>query len=343
MTQVSVIPKGLTFVRSLIIRAHGAAGEEATIGVATDRWGQFQAERIAKAAVSALTTGDLGNEAAIEFFDLVRERSLLGRLIGLRRVEFYRRMLSATSGASAYWVSQAKPKPLSKPSITGRTLEPLKVASIICATNEALQVGGKITESGLQRDMERAIIDTLDGALLDTANAGIPEEQPASITYGAPAVAATSDATADITALLAVFGGDMAGAFMVTDSQTATNMALLRNSSGALVFPDVGARGGSVLGIPLLISRGSPIDTNGGQLALIDPTGIAYGADGITIKKAQHTSLVMSDNPEDPADPGEVVSLWQTNTTAFLSEVTINWETQRAGSVAVLTGAGWGA
>ena len=343
MTQVSVIPKGHTFVRSLIIRAQGAAGEEATHGIATDRWGQYQADRITKAAVSAITTGDLGNEAATEFFDLVRERSLIGRLVGLRRVEFYRRMLSVTSGASGYWVSQAKPKPLSKPAIAGSTLDPLKVAAIICATNESLQVGGKITETGLQRDMERALIDTLDQALLDTANAGIPDEQPPAITYGAPAVAATSDPVADITALLAIFGGDMAGAIMVTDSQTATNMALLRNAGGALVFPDVGARGGSVLGIPLLISRGSPIDTNGGQLALIDPTGIAYGADGIVIRKAQHSSLAMSDDPDDLEDPGEVVSLWQTNTTAFLAEVSINWETQRAGSVAVLTGAGWGA
>ncbi|MGQ7816808.1 phage major capsid protein [Metapseudomonas furukawaii] len=295
---------------------------------------------VAKAAVSSVLQPDLGETAAVEFFGLVMERSLLGRMTGLRRVPFYRRMLKMVAGSTGYWVSQGKPIPLSKPSISGSTLNPLKVCAIIAATDDAVTVGGPIVEKGFQRDMERALIDTLDAALIDAANAGIAEEMPASITNGAPSSAATADAADDIATLINLFDGDLGAAYFVTDATTATNMALLRTAEGGLIFPDVGARGGSVLGIPLLTSRASPRDSNGGQLALIDPTGIAYGAEGLAIEKAHHSTLAMSDTPE--SEP-ELVSLWQTNTVAFKSEVTANWEVQRDGGVAVLTGVAWGA
>ncbi|WP_444437109.1 phage major capsid family protein [Pseudomonas sp. A6] len=340
MTQVSIVPKGQTFIRSLILRATmRSASEESMIAGAQARWGAYQGESIAKAAVGAILSSDI-SEPAQEFLGLVTERSLLGRLVGLRRTPFRTRMLKMVGGATAYWVPQGKPVPISKPSVEGATIDPLKVCAIICATGEAITLGGNLVEKGLQRDMERAVIDTLDFALIDASNAGIPDEMPAAITYGAPAAPATSDAAADIATLVGLFGGDIGAAFFVTDSVTAANMALHRNTSGALMFPDVGARGGSILGIPLLISRASPRDSSGGQLALIDPSGIAYDADGISIIEAQHASLAMSDTPTSPS---EMVSLWQTNTVAFMATVNANWEVQRENSVALLTDVAWGA
>lgn len=337
---VSTAPKGQILIRSLILRATCPNATNQTLqDVAQARWGAYSGDMVAKAAVAAITGSDVGDTAAVEFFGLVMERTLLGRMAGLRRVPFYRRMLKMVSGANGYWVSQGKPVPLSKPALEGSTIDPLKVCAIIAATEEAMTTGGAIAETGFQRDLERAVIDTLDAALIDASNAGIADEMPAAITYGAPSAPATSDAVADIAALIGMFGGDLGAAYFVTDASTATNMALLRNAEGALLFPDVGARGGSVLGIPLLTSRASPRDSSGGQLALIDPTGIAYGADGLAISKAQHATLAMSDTPE--SEP-TLVSLWQTNTVAFKSEMTANWEVQRVGSVATLTGVQWG-
>lgn len=302
------------------------------------RWGDYQGGLIAKTAVSAITYSEVGETAAKEFFSLVMERSLLRRLSGLRRVPFRTKMLKVVSGATGYWVGESKPIPLSKQVLEGSTINPLKVNCVICCTKEAIEVAGDLTESGLQADMERAVVDALDSALLDATNAGEVDERPASITYGAPNLAASSDAAADVESLINIFGGDLGAAYFVTDSKTATNMAMLRNASGALIFPDVGARGGSVIGIPLLISRASPVDTNGGQLALIDPTVIAYGADNILMENARHATMAMSDTPE--SEP-EQVSLWQTGTIAFKSVLPANWEVQRAGGVAYLSGAGW--
>ncbi|WP_153020645.1 phage major capsid protein [Pseudomonas sp. BMS12] len=341
MTQVSIAPKGQTFVRSLILRATTKhLTYETARDIATARWGQYQGELIAKAAVAPIMQSDVGEIAATEFFSLVMERSLLGRLAGLRRLPFNRKMLKITSGSNGYWVAESNPVPLSKPALDGSSLPPLKVCAMIVATDEALKTGGAIAENGFQRDLERAIVDTTDIALLDASNAGVVDERPAAITYGAPSTAATSDAAADIAALIGLFGGDLGTAYFVTDATTATNMALLRTAEGGLIFPDVGARGGSVLGIPLLISRASPRDSNGGQLALIDPTGIAYGADGLTFESAEHATVAMSDTPE--SDP-VLVSLWQRNLVGYKSIMSSNWEVQRDGSVALLTSVAWGA
>jgi HK97 family phage major capsid protein len=341
MTQVSTAPKGQTFVRSLILRATAKSMTyDSMLNVARIRWGDYQGEQIAKAAISPIMQSDVGDYAAAEFFNLVMERSLLGRLAGLRRVPFNRRMLKIVSGSNGYWVSESAPVPLSKPALDGSSIPPLKVCAIIVATDEALRTGGAIAENGLQRDLERAVVDTIDIALLDAGNAGVTEERPASITYGAPTAAAGSDAAADIATLIDLFGGDLGGAYFITDSRTATSMALHRNTVGDLVFPDIGARGGSILGIPLLISRASPRDSSGGQLALIDPTGIAYGADGLTFESATNATLAMSDTPESDPVP---VSLWQRNLAGYKSIMTTNWQVQRAGSVATLTSVSWSA
>lgn len=340
-TPVSIAPKGQTFARSLILRATTKdLSYKSALELATARWGQYHGEQIAKAAVAPIMQNDVGDYAAVEFFNMVMERSLLGRMTGLRRVPFDRRMLRITSGTNGYWVAESAPVPLSKPALDGSSLRALKVCAIIVATEEALKVGGAIAENGFQRDMERAIVDTTDIALLDVGNAGAAGERPASLTYGAPSTEATSDAAADIAALLAIFDGDLGSAYFVTDPLTAANMALYRDASGSQVFGDVGARGGSVLGVPLLVSRASPITTNGGQLALIDPTGIAFNADRLTLESAAHATVAMSDTPE--SDP-VLVSLWQRNLTAFKSVMSANWEVQREGSVAVLTDVAWGA
>ncbi|MFG8091053.1 phage major capsid protein [Pseudomonas aeruginosa] len=341
MTQVSIAPKGQTYVRSLILRAIAPYADfEGIKESAIARWGSYQGEQVAKAAIAPIMQSDIGDYAAVEFFNLVMERSLLGRLAGLRRIPFNRKMLKITAGSHGYWVAEGKPMPLSKPALVGSSISPLKVCSVIVVTDEAVQTGGAIAEAGLQKDLERAVVDTTDIALLDSNNAGVVDERPASLTYGAPSSAATSDAAANIATLVEMFGGDLGASYFVTDSTTATNMALHRNASGDLVFPDVGARGGSILGIPLLISRASPRDSNGGQLALIDPTGIAYGADGLTFENAEHATLAMSDTPESEQ---ELISLWQYNLVCYKSVMSANWEVQREGSVALLNGVAWGA
>jgi HK97 family phage major capsid protein len=318
----------------MILAGSDVVGENG-FAKAAARWGAAQADTITKAVVGGVTSGSMG-EVASEFLGLVREQSLIGRMSGLRRVPFNTRMLKLTSGAIGYWVSESKPMPISRPSIDGASLDPLRVAAIVVTTKEALASQYPLAETTLQEDLQRAVTGALDLAFADPDNAGIPGQTPASITHGAPTITASGDLQDDIAQLVAAFQGDLQAAYFTTDPVTATRLALATDAGGRYLFPEVGPRGGALLGIPLLVSRHVPVGTGGGRLALIDPTGIAANVDALEISRSEHTSLLMSDDPAN--DPGTLVSLWQTDSVALKVSVRANFEVQRAGAVAVLEG-----
>lgn len=330
-------PRSRSFVRGLIVNAVSEANTvEAKRRYAESRWGEDAAALVMKTAQGAVTAANLGapDETAAEFFDLVRERSIFGRLAGMRRVPFNTRMMSMVGGSTGYWVAESAPKPVSKPAVTGSTLRSAKVAALVCQTREALQRGGAVAEAAVEQDMQSAVTDAWDLAFIDASNAGVADERPASITYGASTIASTGDALADIAAMIAAFQGDLSAASFVTDPVTAAQLAL---ANGGTAFPDAGPRGGSLIGLPLITSRMSPRDTGGGQIALVDASGIAAADEGIRMAVSSETALQMRDDPVNGATT--VVSLWQNNTVAFLAEVDTNWAVQREGSVIVVTGA----
>ncbi|SFN53829.1 phage major capsid protein [Dokdonella immobilis] len=323
-----------TFVRSLIARSVTKGSAEATTAYAHSRWPWAGPESISKGAVSSLTSD--GNKFAADFLGAVLGRTVLSRL-GFRQVPFNVRLISQTTGAQGYWVSQASPKPLSKPALVGSTLAPLKCAALICQTQEALRDTSNLVEAGLSADLERAVAAAVDLAFLDPANAGIAGETPASITYAAPSTPATGltfDALrSDLSTLLSMYGGDIETAALIMAPVSALQIALLAGASSQV---DLSASGGTMFGLPVATTSALALDSNGPTIALVDTQAIAYGLEDLDIQTADQTSLTMSDDPE--SDPGELVSLWQTNTTAWMAEALANWEVQRSGAVVMLTG-----
>ena len=143
MTFPQNLPRGRAFVRSLICRSLGHVGNDAR-GFALDRWGSAQAEIVTKSTVTALLAQH--DPEAQEFFAPVLERSLLGRLSGLRRVPFNVRMLSMVGGAGSHWISPAAPRPISKPALDGAWLQPASVGAIAVTTSESVAEGGPVAE-----------------------------------------------------------------------------------------------------------------------------------------------------------------------------------------------------
>ena len=331
---LSTGPRGRSFVRMKCAQFGGGSSPELTNSFAMARW-PAEGFAISKAAQAALNSGDIGTPEAAEYFNAVREKSVLGGLVGTRPVAFNKRMLARTNGATGFWVGEAAPAPLLTPVLAGSTLEAKKVVALIAVTAEATRAASPAVEAGLQADLDTGCVGALDSAFLDASNGG-NDAMPAAVTHGAPTVAATGDAAVDLKALVSAFTGDMSSAYLVTDPDTATGLAMVRGANGSFLFPDAGPRGGSVLGIPLLVSRHSPRDTSGGQIALIDASGIALAMEGIELSQSENTSLVMADSPTSPA---QVVSMFQTNTVALKAVIRANWENQRVGGVAVITGA----
>lgn len=336
------LPKGRVFVRSLIARGLvGPTGTEESIrGCCMTRWGAYHGEAVAKAAISAITSTDTGGVDAprMEFFNLVREKSVLGQMEGLRNVPFNLRLLAITTGSRGYWVGQTNSKPLSKPVLTGSSLPVLKVAAIVATTKEALLSTDPLIEAVLQDDLLRAITTALDEAFLDPDSAGVANEMPASISNGASQIAATADFGADLRSMIEAFGGNFDEAYFVTSPAVATRIATMTDSGGRYLFPGIGPRGGQLLNIPVITSRADAQTTSGSQLTLIDAGGISAAMESLDISVTDAATLQMSDDPNDAGVPVEQVSLWQTNSAAYRAEVLANWSRQRPGSVVVLEG-----
>ncbi|MCA0393963.1 MAG: phage major capsid protein [Proteobacteria bacterium] len=330
----------LTFARAVITLALADGGPGQFEPFAIKRWGA-QGGLIAKAAVGGVTTADTGADPSTVWFERVFEASILGRLQGLRRVPWSVRMNSMVSGARGFWVGQLKPIPLSKPAVEGAELRIAKVASIVVATLESLQAGGQVAEEALDRDLRRAVTESLDAAFIDAGSSGIANTQPPSVTSGGILIPSVGDVDEDIRAAVDSFQGDLSRAVWTTDPKTAVAIGLSEDVTGGRKFPEVGARGGELAGIPVVTTTGSPLDSTGGQLSLIDPTGIAYNADRVEIERSMHGMLVMSDDPENDPSPLKV-SMFQTESAALKSVVYANWDPQRAGGVVTITGAQYG-
>lgn len=337
MSSISLAARGRNFTRAVMLRAADVSDPQA---VANAQWGPAQADAIVRAAVTPMSADDVGTTPAVaEFMQLVRDQSIYGRLAGLRKVPFNVPAPRIVSGSTGHWVGEAKPKPLSKPAVMGSTLKARKVVSMLAMSAEAVRFGNPGAEQAFQADLTRAVVGAWDQAFIDPANAGETEVRPAAITNGVTPITATADPAKDLELLFAAFGGDFAAAYLVMDPMTAIHLAKRRTGS-AYEFPDLGPRGGSVLGIPVLTSRNVPA----GVIALVDPTGITANDEGLQVARATQALLLMADDPDDPDTQGELVSLYQSNLVALRAEIYTSWEVQRPGSVAVLTGAdaGWG-
>lgn len=275
-------------------------------------------------------------------FDAVVEQSVVGRA-GLRLVPPNVAVSRPNEAARGYWVGQSKPIPVSKSSVLGSSLESRKIGAIVCATMQSLESRSARVERTIEADFRRALALALDEAFLDPANAGVAGVMPAAITYGVGSIASVGDPTADLAALVGAFQGDLQRAVFATDPTTAAQIALWRDTAGGAFFPDCGPAGGSLLGLPLLTSRGSPRDSSGGSIALIDGGGIAAALEGMDVRQSREATLEMSDTPTGQADTpdaatAELVSLFQTETMAFRVTMHANWERQLTGCVAVVTG-----
>lgn len=320
------------FVRSVVASKVSGGDTESLHKYVNERWPHCSPDLIEKAAVGALTQSQTHGRVAEGFLDAVRARTALGRL-PFRRTAFNVRSVAATVGARGYWVGEAQPIPLSKPALEGVSLPARKVGAIVAVTEESLHDLSPITESGLQRDLEIAVASAVDEALFLPSNAGIPNERPASILYGAPTVVSTGDLRTDIEALADAYAGDWSTAAIVTSPRIGMQAALRADITG---HADIGPNGGTMFGLPVFTTGALDGGGAGDWIALVDCARIAFAMDGITLGSSGVTTLAMADDPDSPA---EMVSMFQTNTVALRAAVSANWVAVGSGSVVVVSGA----
>jgi HK97 family phage major capsid protein len=317
-------------------------------------------EAVQKAAVTAgsVVSGNWASDLVLteggafaDFAEYLRPETILGKIQGLRRVPFDTALGISTSAGAGYWVGEGQPKPLTSFNFDKTTLTPLKCANIVVLTEELLRRESYSAETLVRDEMQNALVQLIDTAFIDPANAGTANVKPASIANGAPHSAATGtgdadDVRKDLRSLINEFiaanqqNGPIVLIMRATD---ALGAGMMVNALGQPEFPNISMGGGSLFpGLQVITSQTVPA----GTVIALQPNEIYYADDdGFMVDVSREASLQMLDNPTNASADGtatSMVSLWQTNSVGFRCERILNWKKRRTTAVTYLTGLAWG-
>jgi HK97 family phage major capsid protein len=281
---------------------------------------------------------------ANEFLEFLRPRTLLGRIPGLRQVDFNSRVLSQTGAGTYNWVGEGKPKPLTALALGAVQLAFNKIAGIIVLTEETIKYSTPSAERIVRDDMVAGIAGFMDNQFLDPTITAIAGVRPASITEGVAGTAASgateAAARADIRALLGGFIGNnigLDGVVLLANPSVAFNLGTMVNALGQPAFPGITKDGGNLLGIPVITSNATALAS---QIVAVHAPSILIADDGsVTIDMSREASLEMESTPADPVLATTVlISLYQQNLVGLRAERSVTWLRARAGSVRRITG-----
>lgn len=364
--QVKSQPKlapGIGFAR--LVKAKGVAykNREPDYVVAERMYGSESAVTVLlKAAVAAGTSasnnwaGDLvGADTAVyaDFAEFLRPKTILGKfgqgnVPSLTKVPFKTPLILGTGGGQGYWVGEGKPKPVTNFDFDRSTLDPLKVANICVLSMENIRDSSPSSDVIVRDQLVKALAGRLDTDFINPAKAASAGVSPASITNGVAVTHASgTDADAvrhDVGVLLKAYitanNPPETGVIIMT-SIMAMTIGLMRNSLGQKEFPDINMNGGLLEGIPVITSQFVPAVTAGTYMVMVNAEDIYLGDEGgYTIDVSTEASIEMLDSGlQQDATAGtgtSLVSMFQTNSVAFLAERTINWKKRRASAVAII-------
>jgi HK97 family phage major capsid protein/HK97 family phage prohead protease len=342
----SNLPAGTAFAR--VCMAIGAAnGNKMQAAEYAKQWRDTpEVELYLKAAMAPGTTTDptwAGPLAAVqnvtgEFIEMLRPKTILGKIPGLRRVPFNVQVPVQNSGGTYKWVGQGAAKPVGKLTFGTVSLLIAKASGIIVLTEELVRVSNPSAEDIVRRDMIAGIAAFLDQQFIDPAVAAVTNVSPASITNGITPITGTGNALKDVAALISAMAAaniPLAGVTLIMSETNAFVLGMSRDAMGNRVFPNLTAAGGSVDGISVVTSN-----VAGTNVIALQPDLILFADDGgVTIDVSREASLQMDSAPV-PADATTVfTSLWQNNLVGLRAERFINWIRTMGPAVQLVTGA----
>lgn len=276
-----------------------------------------------KAAIPAHTTSaaDIANNFMDAFTQLVRGRTLLGRLPYMPVPPFVPTPFVSTTGSAAF-VPQGQPIPAVLFDRNLFTLNPTKIAILAAITRELLKSSDDRAITVLERLLVRLVVAGEDAALLsDTA--AVDGGNPAGLLAGISASGAGSPTNADddLLALFdAVSDGDPVRPVFVTSARGALYLRSLADDDHGSLFRDAQLTdGGSIAGVDLLISRAA-----GARLILIDAGLLGVSDEGTKIDTSGSAAVQLSDAPTNGA--ASMVSAFQTNSQIVRVVRLVDWK-----------------
>lgn len=355
----SQLPKGTAFTRYAIALA-ASKGDSFKALTMAKMWKDStpevgfaleHPEWLTKAAVVAGSTATSGWAAelvitqnmASEFVELLRPATIVGRIMGLRRVPFNVSMPRTVSGTTSAWVGEDNPKPVSRMTFETISLGHTKIATIVVLTQELVRFSNPSAEAIVRQDMIDAIVAYSDAQFIDPTVTASANVRPASITNGASSTAMSGTTIAAITTDVSTAFGkfstaniDLATGVWIMHPRSARYLSMLRTTQDIFAFPGITQNGGMFFGLPVITSNSVPIDTGADTyIVLLNAADILMADDGgITLDISTEASLQMDSAPSDSAQ--SQISLWQNNLVGLRAERYINYLRRRDAAVAVI-------
>jgi len=284
-----------------------------------------------KAAAGGLGTADYPaapmRPVAESFLHSMRGFSVPMRLTGsMRAVPMFTRVFTNPVGAFALAarVAEGAPIPVLKGNWTATVLKPVKHAGLIVVTKELVQSASATGNAALTDDLAQAVAEAENESFIAPGQTGSLLSAGVSNSPFTATGSAVANVDADLKRLVdQVPGASNPGAAFVMCKETATFLSLLRGSGGGAAYPTITPQGGTLLGLPVLITAacevgGSPV---GRVIGLIDPGSIHWADEGqVELNASTQASLQQDDAPTQnsltPA-PTNIVSMFQADAVAL--------------------------
>ncbi len=296
-----------------------------------------------KAPVAALATGDPNlsgledaNFISTQFVPFLAARSLFYRLHdsgGMAKVPLKERLALTTAEATAFVAGEGAAVPVARVAVEIEGIERHRANGLIVITDDMLRAMGSSGDALISRELRRAISRAVDGKFVEIITADL--------TPIASAGGGAEAAAVDLRALLAAIDtGAESRLIFAMSADVAKVGSTLVSTNGGYLFPALSPTGGEILNIEATVC--DALDT--GTLMLIDAVGLAGDADTIDIETSNQADILMETAPAESSTtptPAEVVSMFQTDSTAIMASAFFGAVRARDRSVATVSGVTW--
>ncbi len=273
-------------------------------------------------------------QAVDAFIESLRDASIFDQILpNMRRLPLHTRIVSATYAITGSQVGEGLAKPISQMTIGGSELELMKAATIIVLSKEIFVNSTSGAQALLSTELRNGVVSATNAIFIEKILNGVTPINSAG--------SSVANILADVENLFdAVQFKSLSALYFVTNSATATKLASKPATNGdGFAFPTVSPMGGTLAGIPLLVTDALEPDSDGSRLLLLDAQGIAGNSDTITLDVSEETLLELDSAPDNPTNSGTVMtSLFQNGLRALKAERYLGAEVIRQNAVAYVEG-----
>ena len=319
-----VATRARDFASALLARARSGSDWSQAEGHA--RNSSARAGLVARASVPAMGAGDNDalnayTETSAAWLETLRSDSVFdAALPDMRQVPMHTRGAIVTQGFAAGIVAAGHGKPVATLTVAvGEALQPRKAVGLTAATRELLRQPG--ARELLELELRQAVGRATDATFL-------AELIAATTPISSPVLPAD-----DLRALLGMLRyGANARLYWVVPPSYAAHIANDGNR-----WPEMTYVGGTMAGIKVIVSDALPLHT----AIMFDASQIVANAGTVELDASDHADLQLDSAPtQDATVPtaSNLVSMFQTNSTALRLERSFGFKLMRATAAASLSG-----